>query len=109
MMHKAAREMLLKGELEIIAEKIFPEADYSKGHFNELRLPDFICNWISLKLNQGKPVDTSDTLIAYGIDSLKASELSDEIKNRFGVELPPYRMFEEISIETLAGEAGSVQ
>jgi len=110
MMHKAAREMLLKGELEIIAEKIFPEADFSAElQPDNISLSDFICNWVSAKLNQGKPADTSDTLIAYGIDSLKASELSDEIKNRYGIELPPYRMFEDISINLLVREAGSRQ
>jgi len=110
MMHKAAREMLLKGELEIIAEKIFPEADFSAElQPDNISLSDFICNWVSAKLNQGKPADTSDTLIAYGIDSLKASELSDEIKNRYGIELPPYRMFEDISINLLVREADSRQ
>jgi acyl carrier protein len=55
-------------------------------------------------LNKGLPVDPSNSLPAYGIDSLRAVELSEETKNIFGFEWPPYLFFDEISIAQLAAE-----
>jgi len=55
-------------------------------------------------LNKGFPADPSKSLSSYGLDSMRAVELSDETKNRFGFEWPPYLFFEEMSISQMAAE-----
>ena len=67
-------------------------------------LEQFLISWISLHLNKGLPVDPVNTLATYGIDSLKAVLLSEDTRNMFGFDWPPYLFFEELSITQLAAE-----
>ena len=67
-------------------------------------LEDFLVAWISLHLNKGLPVDPANTLITYGIDSIRAVLLAEDTRNRFGFEWPPYLFFEDLTIAQLAEE-----
>jgi hypothetical protein len=67
-------------------------------------LHDFLVAWISLHLNKGLPVDPSNTLATYGIDSIKAILLAEDTQNIFGFEWPPYLFFEDLTIAQLAAE-----
>jgi len=67
-------------------------------------LEDFLIAWTSLHLNKGLPVDPSNTLATYGIDSIRAILLADDTQNMFGFEWPPYLFFEDLSLSQLAAE-----
>lgn len=69
-----------------------------------LSLEQFLIAWTSIHLNKGLPVDPSNPLLAYGIDSIRAVLLTEDTKSMFGIEWPPYLFFEEISMLQLAGE-----
>jgi hypothetical protein len=55
-------------------------------------------------LNKGLPVNSSDHLSTYGIDSIRAILLAEDTLNLFGFEWPPYLFFEDLSIAELAVE-----
>lgn len=68
------------------------------------RIEDFLIAWTSLHLNKGFPVDPSNPLSTYGIDSIRAILLSDDTKTIFGFEWPPSLFFEDLTIAQLAIE-----
>ena len=67
-------------------------------------LENFLVSWVSVHLNNGLPINPENSLATYGMDSLKAVELTTETKNIFGFEWPPYLFFDEISILQLTEE-----
>jgi acyl carrier protein len=106
-MRRANRESLLSGRFEVIADRWFTDQEILSAGFEDGKIPsleEFLVAWASLRLNKGIPVDPAHSLPAYGIDSLRAVELSEETKNLFGFEWPPYLFFDEISIVQLAAE-----
>lgn len=106
-MRRANRQALLSGTADIIAEHTYADDGPSPLFSLTDELPEleqFIVHWTRVRLNKGEPVDPSKSLIVYGIDSLRAVELSEEIKTVFGFEWPPSQFFDEISISRLAEE-----
>ena len=67
-------------------------------------LEEFLIAWTSLHLNKSMPVDPSNTLATYGIDSIKAVLLAEDTQEIFGFEWPPYLFFEDLTISQLAEE-----
>lgn len=67
-------------------------------------LEEFLLAWTSLHLNKGMPVDPTNTLATYGIDSLRAMLLVEDTMNRFGFEWPPYLFFEDLTLSQLIEE-----
>lgn len=104
-MRRANRQALLTGKTEIVAEKFYTDdpdkPEYLSGG-EPKGLEQFIVAWATVRLNKGVPADPSKSLIVYGIDSLRAVELSEEIKDAFGFEWPPSQFFDEVSITRLA-------
>jgi acyl-CoA synthetase (AMP-forming)/AMP-acid ligase II/acyl carrier protein len=106
-MRRAVREMLLSGKSEILDDREFDEAEMIQSELELLEssgLEHFLVTWISHHLNNGQPVDAEKSLADYGLDSLRAVLLTDDTKNMFGFEWPPYLFFEEISIRKLSEE-----
>lgn len=105
-MRRAAKEALLSGTLEIIAQKQFEQesipADYPLPETGSLS--EFMINWASGRLNGGMPVDRNKPLVSYGLDSIRAVELSDETSRIYGFEWPPYLFFEGLTIAEMAEE-----
>jgi len=104
-MRGANREALLQGDFEVIADRTFADQESAKAEIMEGKpatIEEFLMVWCSFRLNQGLAVDPENTLLSYGIDSLRAVELSEEVKRIFGIEWPPYLFFEETSIRQLA-------
>lgn len=105
-MRNATREYLVTGKFDIVADRSFTNSVPQP----EMQVPldgsleQFLTSWASLHLNKGMPVNPARNLSTYGMDSLKAVELTTETKNVFGFEWPPYLFFEEISIAQLADE-----
>jgi acyl carrier protein len=106
-MRQANRESLLTGKFDMIADRWFEDIELMQNGLEDgqvANLEQFLVAWTSARLNNGLPVDPGNSLPAYGIDSLRAVELSEETKNIFGFEWPPYLFFDEISIAQLAAE-----
>ena len=106
-MRRANREGMLAGKFDVIADRWFEDQEPAHPDFADgktFSLEEFLVAWTSARLNKGLPVDPAGSLPAYGIDSLRAMELSEETKNIFGFEWPPYLFFDEISITQLAAE-----
>ena len=106
-MRSANRQALLTGGFEVTADRTFEEQEINPAGFTEgepLNLESFLVNWISVRLNNGLPIDPGKSPAAYGMDSLRAVELTAETKTLFGFEWPPYLFFDEISIRQLAEE-----
>lgn len=103
-MRRANREAMLNGRFEVIADRQYDAVEVSPQGFegaDVMSLGQFLVSWATFRLNHGQPVDPSRDLTVYGIDSIRAVELSEEIKNLFGLEWPPYLFFEEIPISGL--------
>ncbi|MFZ4520170.1 MAG: AMP-binding protein [Bacteroidales bacterium] len=110
-MRRANRESLLQGKFEVIADRMFDDRENPAADpdgMESLSLEQFLLVWVSRHLNEGSPADPLKSLPAYGLDSLKAVELSEETKSLFGFEWPPYLFFEEISIQQVAKEGMSL-
>lgn len=106
MMHREVRSLLLSGKLDVIAERYFSDEDIESVLTEESGgISALISGWISAKLNNGLPVDINLTPGVYGLDSLRAVELSDVLKKNYGIEFPAYRMFEDLTIKQLIAEA----
>ncbi len=106
-MRRANRDALLTGRFELIADRLIADPEIMQEHFavgEPANLEQFLVNWVSLHLNNSLSVDAANSLAAYGIDSIKAVELTAETKTLFGFEWPPYLFFEEISIARMADE-----
>ena len=106
-MRQANRESLLSNKFDVIAERWFDDLEPEPNELNGETgsdLTKFLISWVSVHLNKGLPVDPAHSLPSYGMDSLKAVELSEETKNIFGFEWPPYLFFDEISISQMAME-----
>ncbi len=106
-MRNATREYLLTGKFDIVAERLFEDREIPQVEMigrEASNLEHFLVTWVSVNLNKGLPVDPANSLATYGMDSLKAVELSTETKNIFGFEWPPYLFFDDISILQLAEE-----
>ena len=111
-MRRANRDALLGGHFEVVADRVFEEHGIMPGDFVAGETPDigqFMVAWASAWLNEGLPVDPDMSLTAYGLDSIRAVELSEEIKSIFGLEWPPYIFFDEISIARLAAGEGKAR
>lgn len=103
-MRSTVRDYLLNGKFDIIDERFLKDDEKVIRPTSEIpssSLEEFVVSWISSHLNKGSPVDLEKQMSAYGLDSLKAVELSAETKNIFGFEWPPYLFFEEISIRQM--------
>ena len=106
-MRQANRKRLLTGNFEVIADHLYDDEEVIQETFNGNASPSleqFLLTWAAARLNKGLPVDRAKSLTAYGINSLKAVELSEETKNTFGFEWPPYLFFDESSIDHLIAE-----
>ncbi len=106
-MRSANRHALLDGKFDVIAERSFDDHDAVLPEIElsgPISLEHFIVNWISVHLNDGVPIDSANTLSTYGIDSIKAVELTADTKELFGFEWSPSLFFEEMSIAQLIAE-----
>jgi acyl-CoA synthetase (AMP-forming)/AMP-acid ligase II/acyl carrier protein len=106
-MRRANRESLLTGRFEVIADRLFEGQEMVKADMEggeEINLEQFLVNWVSVRLNNRLHVNPANNLAAYGLDSLRAVELTAETKTIFGFEWPPYLFFEDLSIAQLAVE-----
>ncbi|MCX6283596.1 MAG: AMP-binding protein [Bacteroidetes bacterium] len=106
-MRRANRESLLGGNYDLIDDRWY---DNQEINLNDIEggqgsnLEQFLVAWASSRLNNGRPVNPANSLTAYGIDSLRAVELTEETKKIFGFEWQPSLFFEEIPISQLALE-----
>jgi acyl carrier protein len=103
-MRRANRESLLDGSFEVIADRTYEAPEITPTAYEGGELPgleQFIVAWASARLNKGMPVNPDNSLTAYGIDSMRAVELSEEIKSIYGLEWAPYQFFDEVSISQL--------
>jgi acyl-CoA synthetase (AMP-forming)/AMP-acid ligase II/acyl carrier protein len=106
-MRQANRDALLSGSFDAVADRFFEDQPLSPAGFraeDETSLEQFVTAWASERLNKGLPVDLDNSLPSYGIDSLRAVELSEEVKNNFGFEWSPYLFFEEMSVRQLVAQ-----
>lgn len=106
-MRNATRESLLTGKMDIVDERSFEDKERAQddmGGSEASNLGHFLITWVSLHLNNGLPIDPANSLTTYGMDSLRAVELTTETNNIFEFEWPPYLFFEEISIHQLVEE-----
>lgn len=111
LMRKAIKNALFNNEFEILAEYI---SSANPGYHSEnteesTSVLDFLVKWVSVELNQGEEVNADLPISAYGIDSLKAMELTDKTKSLFGFEWPPYLFFEDMSIQKMAEEGENLR
>jgi acyl carrier protein len=106
-MRRANREALLTGQFEPVSERFYEAQELTAGVYADGGLPSlgqFILSWASARLNNGEPAIPGRSLTSYGLDSMRAMELSEEVKNIFGFEWSPTLFFEEIPIAALVQE-----
>ncbi|MCK9219777.1 MAG: AMP-binding protein [Bacteroidales bacterium] len=106
-MRRVTREYLLANKFDVVSDYVSEDVDGDPSVEEGLEssnLEQFMIHWVSRRLNNGLPADPEKSLVAYGIDSLRALEFTDETKKAFDFEWPPYLFFEEIPIRQMAEE-----
>lgn len=107
---KACQQAFLSGTLEGVGESII---DTSKEEFEDMVTKDdlsvvlaWLIAWIYLKLNVPfEKINPSSHISSYGLNSLKAIQLQNDLLEKFGVNIPPYTFFDKITIKELSEKA----
>ncbi len=59
--------------------------------------------WVHLKLNvEFEKIDVNRNIAEYGLNSLKAMQLQEDILQKYEVDIPPYNLFNKITIKGLS-------
>lgn len=102
---KACRAAFLNKTLEVVGESI---QDYnnisSEGApaYNQTTVLAWLMLWVHTRLNVIlDKVDVTKNLAYYGLNSLKAVQLQEDILQKFNVNIPPY-LFDKLSLIELS-------
>lgn len=107
---KACREGFLSKSLQVVGESIFEstpstsEADSETPDFTSLQA--WLIAWIHIHLKiPFERIDQSKSISVYGLNSMKAVQLQQDVLTKFGVNIPPYVFFDKITVKELCERA----
>lgn len=105
---KACREGFLEKSLEIVGESVreMKASDAGSSVMDLTSLQAWLIAWIHIHLKV--PFDRIDALkpiSTFGLNSMKAVQLQQDVLTKFGVNIPPYIFFDKITVKELCERA----
>lgn len=106
---RACKQGFLDKSLMVIGESIFsdaPAAGESVMQPNLTLLEAWLIAWIHIHLKiPFERIDQSKSISVYGLNSMKAVQLQQDVLTKFGVNIPPYVFFDKITVKELCERA----
>jgi len=107
---KACREGFLNKTLQVVGESINESAAAGAEAGNEkpdiTSLQAWLIAWIHIHLKiPFERIDQSKSISVYGLNSMKAVQLQQDVLTKFGVNIPPYVFFDKITVKELCERA----
>lgn len=106
---RAIREGFLNRTLQVIGESVQDNPaleSESKATIDLMSLQAWLLAWIHIHLKiPFDRIDHTRPITAYGINSLKAVQLQQDVLTKFGVNIPPYVFFDKITVKELCERA----
>lgn len=108
---KACRDAFLNRTLDVVGESIIDIPLFSKTRLTNDCRPEiepssvqtWLMAWICIKLGVSfEIIDVSKILSQYGLDSMKAIQLQQDILLKYAVDVPPYLLFEKLTLIDLS-------
>ncbi len=109
---RACKQAFLQRSLDVVGESL-PSAD-DNSDINIILTPTYdltamqhwLSMWIHLKLSVPlNRVDIEKNIAAYGLDSLRAIQLQQDMLEKFNVNIPPYILFDNMTVKSLSEKA----
>jgi len=105
---KACREGFLQKSLEMVGESVRASKELPTGSVvaDLTSLQAWLIAWIHIHLKI--PIDQIDqakAISVYGLNSMKAVQLQQDVLTKFGVNIPPYIFFDKITVKELCEKA----
>lgn len=107
---KACREGFLNRSLQVVGESINENSYTTLATGNEK--PDFtsfqawLVAWIHIHLHIPlERIDQSKPISVYGLNSMKAVQLQQDVLTKFDVNIPPYIFFDKMTVKELCEQA----
>lgn len=107
---KACREGFLEKSLQVVGESIYENlpvaSDQGNSSFDLTSLQAWLLAWIHIHLKiPFERIDLSKSIAVYGLNSMKALQLQQDVLQKFGVDIPPYIFFEKMTVRELGEKA----
>jgi acyl-CoA synthetase (AMP-forming)/AMP-acid ligase II/acyl carrier protein len=107
---KACRDGFLNKTLLVVGESINESASEATETGNEkpdiTSLQAWLIAWIHIHLKiPFERIDQSKSISVYGLNSMKAVQLQQDVLTKFGVNIPPYVFFDKITVKELCERA----
>jgi len=109
--HKACREGFLNKTLDVVGESVINslktaqalKAENGRTAIDPASIQTWLMAWICIKMGVSiERIDVSKIISHYGLDSMKAIQLQQDILLKYAVDVPPYLLFEKITIHDLS-------
>jgi acyl-CoA synthetase (AMP-forming)/AMP-acid ligase II/acyl carrier protein len=107
---KACREGFLNRSLQVVGESI-NESSYSTSAPGTEKpdltsLQAWLVAWIHIHLHIPlERIDQSKSISVYGLNSMKAVQLQQDVLTKFNINIPPYIFFDKITVKELCERA----
>jgi acyl carrier protein len=107
---KACKEAYLGKTLEVVGESFMntsqPSSDGENTPADLITIQAWLMTWIHTRLKIPlERIDFSKPITVYGLSSMKAIQLQQDFLQTYGVNFPPYLLFEKISVRELCERA----
>ena len=107
---KACQEGFLDKSLQVVGESILEQSKStdqpSDKKIDLTTLQAWLMAWlhINLKISFDK-IDASKPISVYGLNSMKAVQLQQDVLDKYGVNMPPYLFFDKSTLKELSEKA----
>jgi acyl-CoA synthetase (AMP-forming)/AMP-acid ligase II/acyl carrier protein len=105
---KACREGFLQKSLEVVGESVRALEESTSGTIatDLTTLQAWLIAWIHIHLKiPFERIDQSKSISVYGLNSMKAVQLQQDVLTKFDVDIPPYIFFDKITVKELCERA----
>jgi len=107
---KACKKGFLDKSLQIVGESVMETqasetmAENQKTDLTALQA--WLMAWIHINLKVPfEKIDLSKHISSYGLNSMKAVQLQQDVLDRYGINMPPYLFFDKITVKELCEKA----
>ncbi len=106
---RACRLGFLEKSLQVVGESLLTQvADYeaAQQQLDLTSLQAWLMAWIHIHLKVPfERIDLMKPISTYGLNSMKAVQLQQDVLNKFGANIPPYLFFDKITAKELCERA----
>jgi acyl-CoA synthetase (AMP-forming)/AMP-acid ligase II/acyl carrier protein len=106
---KASKEGFVNMELNAVGRSVLDDVPDNNNEMNEVNIvsiQSWLIAWLSVNLKIGiEKIHPGRSVVAYGLNSLKAVVLRNDFLEAFDLDFPPYLFFQKMTIEEMAIKA----